>query len=325
MKDLCFSQENLLNREYLFKMDSKVIFILGAPRSGTTFLASILEYTIYGVPFETHFITKYYKRLKKYGDLNKYKNYKRLVTDILRERPVMQWGLNFNIDANYQKLAPNIHYKDIVNQICSLAVTQKGGKYWGDKTPHYLKDLEIIYKLYPEAKYIFIVRDGRDVAVSLLKKPWGPNNIYSCAKYWNSIHDNEGLLMQLKNNNQLYMLRYEDLLDDVAMHTLNIYQFLEEVITSDSIDCITNMVIRKNYKKWKHELTLSQIKLFEQIAGNRLTSYGYKITHVQSDVSIWKKIFYSSQNIIYLYKHLFIINVIDGLKIRYFGKEPFAE
>lgn len=47
------------------------IFILGAPRSGTTFLASLLELTFFGKPFETPFITKYYKLLADYGDITK--------------------------------------------------------------------------------------------------------------------------------------------------------------------------------------------------------------------------------------------------------------
>ena len=46
-------------------MDAKQVFILGAPRSGTTFLASLLTHTRFKAPFETHFIPKFYKKLSE--------------------------------------------------------------------------------------------------------------------------------------------------------------------------------------------------------------------------------------------------------------------
>lgn len=66
------------------------LFILGCPKSGTTLLASIFTDTTYGAPFESHFITKYYKKLSTYGDLNNKLNFKRLINDIANERYIQQ-------------------------------------------------------------------------------------------------------------------------------------------------------------------------------------------------------------------------------------------
>ena len=54
---------------------SRRVFIIGAPRSGTTLLASLLANTISGPPFEPHFITKYYKKLDDYGDITQLNNF----------------------------------------------------------------------------------------------------------------------------------------------------------------------------------------------------------------------------------------------------------
>ena len=74
------------------------LFVVGAPRSGTTYLSGLLEDTRFGTPIEPHFITKYHDRLDRYGDLQQAANFAHLIRDISRERPVMQWQLDLDAD-----------------------------------------------------------------------------------------------------------------------------------------------------------------------------------------------------------------------------------
>ena len=122
------------------------LFVLGAPRSGTTFLSSLLERSQYGIPFETHFITKYYKRVAQYGNLNDKAVQARLVKDILTERAVMQWELNLDVDAFCESMPAETKYSDIVNGLCMLHASRLGYSSWGDKTPHYLNDINILVR-----------------------------------------------------------------------------------------------------------------------------------------------------------------------------------
>ena len=117
-------------------MNVKPLFIIGCPRSGTTFFASLLELTDYGRPFETHFIPKYYKRLDRYGDLRIKNNARRLLRDILAERPVQQWKLNVDVDAFLCERG-NMSYAELAREVCTLHARQKGKSTWGDKTPRY--------------------------------------------------------------------------------------------------------------------------------------------------------------------------------------------
>ena len=73
------------------------LFIIGSPRSGTTFLASLLKPTRFGAPFETQFILKYLAKLPEYGDIHQPAVFKRLVADICKERAIAQWQVD--IDA----------------------------------------------------------------------------------------------------------------------------------------------------------------------------------------------------------------------------------
>ena len=304
---------------------NKPIFILGAPRSGTTFLASLLKRTDYGAPFETHFITKYYKKLANYGDINVYENFQNLLTDILNERAVQQWRLKIDHKAFFKELGSSFSYSQLVNELCLKASQQKGFTFWGDKTPNYLVDVEILYKLFPDSKYIHIVRDGRDVTLSLLEKDWGPNNVYYSASYWVALNQEYDCFENLRSSNNLYQLKYEDLIDDVEKHIKDIYAFLNIDYTDNDLRELAVTVKPGNYNKWKNHMTIRQIKTFDKMASDTLKRFDYEISAEQGEVSlIWRAIYFL-HNVVFRIRHLFIINVIDGIKIKFFGKEPFAE
>jgi hypothetical protein len=304
---------------------NKPIFILGAPRSGTTFLASLLKRTDYGAPFETHFITKYYKKLDNYGDINSYKNFQKLLADILSERAVQQWRLKFSHEEFFRELGSSFTYSQLVNELCLKASKQKGFAFWGDKTPHYLADMEILYKLFPDSKYLYIVRDGRDVTLSLLEKDWGPNNVYYSARHWVNLNQNHKSLEYLRASKNLYELRYEDLLDNVEEYIKDIYTFLNMDYSENDLRELAVTVKPGNYNKWKNRMTARQIDTFDKIASNTLKRFNYEISAEEGEVSLIWKVVYFSHNLIFRVRHLFIINVIDGIKIKFFGKEPFAE
>lgn len=303
----------------------KQIFILGAPRSGTSFLASLLKNTDYGPPFETHFITKFYKKLVNYGDINEYQNYRKLLMDILNERAVKQWKLNINHEKFFEELGPNFTYSQLVNNICLMAPQQKGFNSWGDKTPDYLADIDILCKLFPDAKYIYIVRDGRDVALSLLEKDWGPNNVYYCAKYWASLNQNNSSLDSLRSSQNLYQLKYENLLDNIEDYAKEIYSFLNQKYDEAELRKLTSAVKSGNYNKWKKRMTPRQINIFNKVASKTLKRFGYEQSTEDRPISSAWKVMFFLHNAFFRIRHLFILNVVDGIKIKFFGKEPFAE
>ncbi len=305
-------------------MKKQPLFILGCPRSGTTLLASFFSDTSYGAPIETHFITKYYKKLDSYGNLQEKCNFSRLIQDILNERPVMQRCGQIDIDGFYDELN-EYSYKEIVNKICLLISKKMGYKSWGDKTPHYILDLEIIYKLFPESKYIYIVREGRDVALSLLEREWGPNNILYCAEYWKRCNVDNVIINELKARKQLYFVRYEDLLDNAKKILPEIFTFMEEYYDLDKMNNLISKIKRGNYNKWKSVMNKSQIKLFENVAANSLKKFGYETSYKEERINGFVLGFFKFHNTVSKAIFLFKINVIDTVKIRFFGKEPFAD
>jgi hypothetical protein len=301
------------------------VFILGAPRSGTTFLASLLSKTEFGAPFETQFITKYYNKLNEFGDLHQIENFQKLVNSILSERAVMQWNLKLDIKQLFEDLGSDFTYTDLVNALCLMPAKDMGYANWGDKTPHYLGDIEIIHKLFPNSKVIFIVRDGRDVALSLLERDWGPNNIYTSALYWKSLNRKQQTLEELQEKGLLLKIKYEELLNDIDLNCKRVFEFLGYQYNQGYIDLLTAKVKKNNFDKWKSKMNANQIKVFDMTAAETLKRFGYETRHEEAPLPFLTKWHYELHNRYGKLRHLFIINVIDGFKIKFLGKQPFGE
>ena len=92
------------------------------------------------------------------------------------------------------------------------AQIKKDALYFGDSTPVNMMHADQIHKLLPEARFINVLRDGRDVAVSISKERWGPNDPYEALSWWaNRVHR---AAVALKNVNPASVLhfRIEDLI-----------------------------------------------------------------------------------------------------------------
>jgi hypothetical protein len=305
------------------------LFIIGSPRSGTSFLASLLEPTEYGAPFETQFILKYHERIEQYDDITQISNLTRLLKDISSERAISQWNQPLIAKDIMDDLGGEFNYIDVVDAICLILMGSKNKKKWGDKTPHYILKLDKLVKLYPKAKFLYIVRDGRDVALSLLKKPWGPNNIYKCAEQWDEANNAEQqlLLNCLNDRGQILYIKYERLLEKTEDECQRIYAFLGDDIENhrQMVDELIATTISGNYSKWKTEMNYKQIEIYEAKAKNSLLYHQYELTNQEAKLSLLNVCWYKLHHQLVYAKHLFIMNVIDGIKIKLFGKQPFNE
>jgi hypothetical protein len=300
------------------------VFVLGCPRSGTTLLAEFLTPTKYGAPVETHFITKYAKLQSAYGDLSVRVNFDRLVADILAERPVMQWKLHVDQDALWAARGGQ-SYADIVHGICLLRARGLGKSSWGDKTPHYILDLPRLDALFPHAKFVVIVRDGRDVALSLLEKTWGPGNLYACAQYWKACHAETPALARLRARGRVCEVSYEALLDDPRAVVARVYAFLEEPFPEAALRPLLDSVRPGNRDKWQARLTPAEIRLFEHVAAGTLARFGYASTHQERGVGVVSRAWFRLHAKLHTLAHLVRTNTVDALRIRYLGMEPFAD
>lgn len=300
------------------------IFLVGCPRSGTTLLSQLVKSSSWGEPFETHFIPKYYRKLDRDGSLTEFSVRKRLVRHILSERPIRD--LDSGLDAeSFCRSMDRCDYSYIVDRICSSVATSNSAESWADKTPSYVLELELIHALFPMAKVIHIVRDGRDVALSLFEKAWGPNNIYTCAAYWRECNRQRPVHDQLKRAGLLHLLRYEDLLENPESTLRGVLNFLGEICDQEEIAQRVKIVMKDHAMKCKNTMSASHVEIFEKMTSEMLVSYGYEVGHCQVEISMPKRLGYVVHDRIIHAGHLFHSNIVEGIKIGLLGKRPFAD
>lgn len=192
----------------------------------------------------------------------------------------------------------------------SLYAERFGKVRWGDKTPLYVRRIMYIQKLLPEAHFLHVVRDGRDVALSNKKLWFGPNSIEEAAERWqlwiNHARKQARYLEWYKE------IRYEDLVTDTEPVLKDICQFLELPwnplmldyhLTAEkrmdeinrnaqspsgegtmrgadriAIHSLTNKPPQRGrIGRWKNEMSEPDRKRFEELAGELLDEFGYEV------------------------------------------------
>ncbi len=158
--------------------------IVGSPRSGTTMLRLMLDaHSELAIPPETGFLTLSEKLTGK-GDKLREKFFQAVVK--FSDPP--SWP-DFEIPeetfrAALAEIKP-FNISDGFRTFYRLYATRRGKTRWGDKTPIYCRHLNAIRRVLPEAKFIHIIRDGRDAALSLRRMWFSPGKeIETQAAYW---------------------------------------------------------------------------------------------------------------------------------------------
>ena len=170
---------------------------------------------------------------------------------------------------------------------------QHGKPGWGDKTPYYVGHIDELRRVFPEARIVNLVRDGRDVALSLLRVPFGPANVWAAAHQWRDAVD-AGERAAERLGADLLTVRYEDLVAGPETAIPAVCEFLEigyrpemlavEESPPELIAAGQEAWFRELYGgisagsvgKWRRQMSRSDIALFESIAGAELERHGYQ-------------------------------------------------
>ncbi|RMD63716.1 MAG: sulfotransferase [Alphaproteobacteria bacterium] len=274
--------------------DTSPFFIVGVQRSGTTMLRLMLnQHPHLAIPFESGFIAEFYRKIDRYGDLHDTGNRNRLLSDIAGDDWVVRGKLIDDVTtiAKY----PASDYAEIVAAIFQDYARRKGKPRWGDKTPGYVDEIDTLWKVFPGCKFIHLVRDGRDVALSLRRIAWGTSSIPRMAHEWRW----KTLLAHKMGNllgDHFLEVRYEDLVLDTEATLRTICAFLGESydarmldyhvkgvkadeLPSDSIRWHRMSVRAPDPKKvfeWKTAMSEADQIIFEEIAGDALSAFGYE-------------------------------------------------
>lgn len=155
-------------------------FIVGASRSGTTMLRLMLDtHPQLAIAPETHFIPSVARLCVSADDPVA------AALDAIVESD--RWP-SFELDADALRTqaatARCRSLSDVLRVFYGSYAAARGKPRWGDKTPFYVLAMASISRLLDEARFIHIIRDGRDVALSVMPLWWGPNSVAEAAAWW---------------------------------------------------------------------------------------------------------------------------------------------
>jgi hypothetical protein len=268
-------------------------FLVGSGRSGTTLLRLMLEqHPDLAIPPESYFPLSMRHREPRYRarggfDLDAY------VADLLRNVRFGDWNLDERVVRERLHGVEPIDWPEAVRRTFTLYAEKEGKPRYGDKTPWFIMRIRELSTLFPESRFVHLIRDGRDVALSIREMSWGPSAMPALAEFWAKrirIGRTEGARLAPA---RYLELRYEDLVDDPARELRRVCGFLELDLRKEMLDHTDRAPtavlererdqhrhlsepVTRGLRDWRTQMSPDDVAIFEAVAGRELVACGYE-------------------------------------------------
>ncbi len=236
--------------EQALEFNRRALFVGGCPKSGTTLLLALLDGhpELATLPVETHYLEELRKHAKKPGHevklrailahLEPRQHYSEKL-ETIHNNSAVDPRIDFTIDfAEFTRLAGEFATRPGMNDSLLLSETVRaymtldgqdwqGCTYWVEKTPSNVAHADDLFRLYPDAKLIQIVRDPRAVFASrrrrLVNRYGSHTKAHRLVREWN---ESSRQIARLRDRAGSYLLiRYEDLVQSSRKVMKRICQF----------------------------------------------------------------------------------------------------
>lgn len=300
----------------------KSLFIMSSERSGSNLLRMMLgSHSALSAPPPPHLWRHMTEALPSYGPLTCEDNFRRIVKDAVDMTQYsyshLRWKHSFSTEQILERTtSPTLG--NVITSLYDAYAEKEEASGWICKENHLFNHAHQIREHRPHAQFIYLSRDGRDVACSIRDMPTHDQHIYPIAKEWASqqkqclrVHQ------EIQQKNDSLLLRYEDLITspgkmikkicsfaDVEYQERMLYfhetdEAIRQAKKSEYWENLSNPIMSDNKGKFLQELSEREIAIFESVAGDILDLLGYPIsTPPGCDLPIWRKAGYRIWNAI---------------------------
>lgn len=275
------------------------VFIVGSPRSGTTLLARMMDsHPLIAVVHELQWVPRFYekrKRLIRNGSVTR---------DMIPRLLELPRFARLKVgEAELEELigAGPIAYSDFVSALFDRYGELEKKPLVGEKTPAYARSLRTLHGLWPRTRFVHVIRDGRDVCLSMVSwtkasraagrfgRAWSRDPVMTAALFWEW---NVRLALEAAGtfDPRLYHeVRYETLVasSEVAWRELCAFldlPFDEAVLRSHEGRARPDRLLEgdqvwlpvtKGLRDWRTQMCADDVARFEAAAGELLDELGY--------------------------------------------------
>jgi len=266
------------------------LLVLGVARSGTTLLRVILDRSPgIAIPEESRFVPLLARRHRTPVDPVHFRD------DLRRIPELRRWEL----DPSDVVLEPAPSTASAIAAVFEAYAAKRDKQRWGDKTPMYMRHLPLLERLFPDAQYVHLIRDGRDAAVSFLEMPEGtftrtwayPSRPAGFACQWRTeVEAARGLGARVGSARYLEV-RYEELVAEPERVVRTICDFAELPFERSMLEYAGSVDVSEKphhqglrepptagRRDWRRELSPEDARAFEEIAGDLLVELGYELS-----------------------------------------------
>lgn len=280
------------------------VFVLGSPRSGTTLLYHMLLSAGGFAVYRTE--SNVYNFLRPcFGNFASAANRRRLMDAWLESKLFARSGLDRN-DIQAKIMNECRTAGDFLRITMNEIARRQNVSRWADCTPEHLLYLAEIKKAFPDALIIHIIRDGRDVALSLEKQHWirplvtGGSALLAAGFYWEWIVG-EGRRQGRDIPDNYLEVRFEELIQSPRQTLDGISSFIKQELDYDQIlQTAIGSVKQPNTSfgaeidgakfspvfRWKSAFPPAELEKFESAVGPTLRNLGYALTQRKYHQSI---------------------------------------
>jgi Sulfotransferase family len=267
------------------------LFVLGVRRSGTTLLRVMLDrHSELAIPDESYFIPQLADRHRGPIDVDAF------VDDLSRLPTLREWDVE--VGPVRGRLRPSMPPGEAIAAVYDTYAAAQGKERWGDKTPMYMQQLPMLERLFPDALYVHLIRDGRDCALSFLHMPGG-----IVTRTWAHPRDAAGFACQWRSEvvaaralgrrvGPRYLeTRYEDLVADpegaltrICAHTGIVYEpamvdYAGQVdVSQQPHQQSLTRPPTPGLRDWRTDMADDDERAFEAVAADLLAQLGYAMT-----------------------------------------------
>ena len=270
------------------------VVVLGVSRSGTTLLKEMLDrHPQLAIPTESYFLPQLWDR---HGERPEREAF---LSDLERLPRIRDWGVTRG-DVE-ERLPADAGFAEFVQAVYRAYADAQGKPRFGDKTPSYMQRLDVLERAFPGARYLHLIRDGRDAGLSFLamrRKPRfnlaRPRGIASFGAQWRTEVEAARAFGRDRVDGRYHEVRYEDLVAEPETRLREACEFLALDFDPAMLDYHHDARAESlrdhprlaepptvGVRRWSDQMEARDVECFEAIAGELLADLGYERAYPQ--------------------------------------------